>query len=168
MKFLIYFFQFIFLLLLAIIQVSIITPFFPQEFSINIIYTLLLLLIFFNKKELLLPWMIAGGLLLDIFSTLPFGTLTLIIVINVTLIYLTFNYLLTNRSDSSLILIFALGYLLFNTSIYFILYIHNIIINEAFLPPIMSVLSITLTQVITMTILSLVAYITVRIFGKRK
>lgn len=125
-KYLLVLLHFLLILIAVSLQVSVFELVIPPEYRLNIVYIIILLFIFFNKKVELFAWVLIGGCMLDFYSALPFGLYYVTFVVSVITLYLLFNYLLTNRSDSALILIYLVGIGIYNLLYFLLSYFYSI------------------------------------------
>ncbi|MBU0732259.1 hypothetical protein KKC88_05255 [Patescibacteria group bacterium] len=112
------------LLLLVLIESSFFASsiFWQQNLRLVFIFLLLLLLLSSYSFIFCMKFAVLGGILLDIFSQLTFGTFTLALVISLFIVFILFRRFFTNQSYYSLVLLVASGTVIFN----FILVISSI------------------------------------------
>ncbi len=96
-------------LLVILIQISFL-PFLSQPLNqLNLILTLIIFFTLIINKQLALWLAFGSGLILDLFSNLPFGSLTLSLLITVSLVNFLSDNFFARRSSYSLALLGIIG-----------------------------------------------------------
>ncbi len=106
--------KFLVVLLIVILQISWLSNFEFFRTRLNIVLILLTFFILLLGFKGTLVWAVGAGYLLDYFSSLPFGLITISLLISLVIIYLLFRNVLTNRSFISFILLISVFTLTFN------------------------------------------------------
>lgn len=89
-------------------------PFCQRNLDLVFLFLLLTLLLSSRSFVSCLAFALAGGLLLDIFSQLTFGTYAVCLPAALFVVFVLFRRFLTNRSYYSLLLLVACGTVVFN------------------------------------------------------
>ncbi len=106
------------LLLAAIFQFGFLSVYLPQNISVNVILLLTVLLLLESDEGREKWWLVlVGGGLLDLFSPLPFGIMTILLVVVVAFIYLIHIRFFTNQSIYTITSLGLLASLLFRVFI---------------------------------------------------
>ena len=107
---------FFILLFLVLIESSFFASslFLQQNLRLVFIFLLLLLLLSSYSFIFCMKFAVLGGILLDIFSQLTFGTYTIALVLSLFIVFLLFRRFFTNQSYYSLLLLVVSGTVIFN------------------------------------------------------
>jgi len=117
--------------LIVAFQISIV-PNLP--FGLNNLNYLIVILIFISvvyKFYWGVAYGVMIGIVLDLYSLLPFGCLMLAILVTQYLVYKVYEHFLTNKSYYSLISLSVIGILIYNTIIYFYQIIYKVLQSES-------------------------------------
>ena len=109
-----YIIQIISLIILIVVQVSFLTTWPWPVNSLNLILSLAIFLTVIINYSKGLYFVVGAGLLLELYSSLPFGTTTLSLLITVIAVNLLFSNFFTNRSFYSLIILGLIGTYIYN------------------------------------------------------
>lgn len=107
------FFIFLILTLLVVLQTSFL-PSINYLDNINLILILIFSFIFILGIKKALWWGLVGGLMLDLYSILNFGVITIALISSLVLTYFLFKNFFINRSFSSLIILITTATLFYN------------------------------------------------------
>ncbi len=105
----------IILVLAAIFQFGFLSVLLPQGISVNIILLLTVLLLLEGGQEDKWWLVIAGGVLLDLFSPLPFGIMTVLLSLVAALVYFVHIRFFTNQSVYTITFLGLIASLLFRS-----------------------------------------------------
>ena len=110
-------------LLLAIIQLAFISAL-PAGFNdVNLLLVVLVFVLGLASYRAAVLWSLWLGVIMDIFSFLPFGLLTLNLLLVIFVIHFLLENFFTNRSLYSFMALALFAYLIHQTILYFIFYI---------------------------------------------
>lgn len=113
-------------LFVIIFQISFISNFDLLRTKINFILILLTFFtLLFNFQQTLF-WGVFSGYFLDYYSSLPFGLISLSLLVSIVIIYFLFENYFTNRSLVTLVLLIASATLAFHLSLTFFSYIFSV------------------------------------------
>ena len=98
-------------------------------YNINVIYYISIVFIFYNRLDRAVLWTIFGGFLMDIFSSYPFGIMSVTFSLSVLLVYVLYSKVFTNRSAYSLFLLLLSGIFINNLILVILLGIYNVVGN---------------------------------------
>ena len=101
-------------LFILLIQISFISNFDFWRTKLNLVLILLIFFVLLLNFQPTILWGLFCGYILDYYSSLPFGVITLSLVISLIAVYVLFNNYFTNRSLLTLVILTASGTIFFH------------------------------------------------------
>ena len=127
----------------CIIQISFL-PTFESLSYLNLILCIAILLLFY-QSNFLLYFVIISGIILDIYSILPFSIITIGLIATIFLLNLLFKNLFTNRSLYSLLLLGLIGTITYNLISNILIYLTYLLKLTEYYPEINKLFFLNLT-----------------------
>lgn len=113
------------IIILAVAQVSFISGFNGWLDNLNLLLIILIFILGFAGLDSALYWAVGAGFILEIFSFLPFGVYLISLALTIAAASLLLNYLFTNRSLYSFLMLAAITTAIYNFIIYAFIFFFN-------------------------------------------
>ncbi len=162
--------QFILVLLVTGFQVSFIPVLPGQLKAINLLLVVLIFIAMLNKFYVGVIYSFIFGVVLDIYSALPFGALTICLLITMYLVYKIYQHLITNKSMYSILGLTLAATVIYNFNIYlYTIVLYFIRTKDKLLIKQISISSLdrALWQVLFSLLLAFIFYIIFNMFSRR-